>query len=386
VRDLDAGHTTLISTYGPGRYLVSALLVGVSVPRHEAILLDWSSSGFLLANNLTTHATSVLATNALLAALSGNGRWLAYVTTMNRTNLMLQELDTGYNQRVPVPIGLANLSLSADGQFLAYQALDQTTGTVYQQVYVYDVARGSNRLASASHIDKLGGSGDSRNPVISSDGRYVIFQSRASNLVVNDTNGLTDVFVHDLVTETTFCLSTNRFGASPANGLSGNPTLGMDGRTVVFDSFASDLASGDDNRVRDAFCARLPFSDLEGDGMDDAWEITMFGDVHRNGQADADQDGMNDRNEYLAGTDPGNGESLLRMHALALADGRRVTIYWSAVPGKTYRVQWSPRLSEEARWQDLPGDVLALDEIASKVDDTIDEGGQERYYRIRIIP
>ena len=158
---------------------------------------------------------------------------------------------------------------------------------------------------------RLGGKGDSRYPQVSHDGRYVIFKSHADDLVANDTNGLSDIFVRDLVADTTFCLSTNHAGTGPGNSLSGNASLGMDGRTVVFESFADDLVAGDDNACRDVFLVPLPFDDLDRDGMDDAWEIQTFGDLAQDDQGDTDGDGMSDRQEYLAGTDPANPHSTL---------------------------------------------------------------------------
>jgi hypothetical protein len=231
-------------------------------------------------------------------------------------------------------------------------------------------------------VDHSEGRGDSRDPLISPDGRYVIFKSQAAGLVAGDTNGVSDIFVRDLVAETTFCLSTNRFG--PGDGVSGNASLGSDGRTVVFDSFATDLAADDYNACRDVFRVRLPFSDLDRDGLDDAWEIGAFGNLSQDGQGDSDRDGTSERNEYLAGTDPANPLSVLRLRPQGVWSEGRMTIFWNAVPGRTYRVQFAERLGGTP-WQDLAGDVSTNDDLAFKVD-AASERIQERYYRVIVIP
>ena len=89
------------------------------------------------------------------------------------------------------------------------------------------------------------------------DGRYVAFRSLASNLVDGDTNGEWDIFVHDRETGDTERISVD------ANGTQGNynsfdPSISADGRTILFDSDASNLVGGDDNGQRDVFAANNP--------------------------------------------------------------------------------------------------------------------------------
>ncbi len=99
--------------------------------------------------------------------------------------------------------------------------------------------------------------GMSASPSLSADGSVVAFHSWADNLVPGDDNGHPDVFVHDLVDRTTLLISRNVWGTeayrSPANGASLNPWLAGDGGVVVFESDASDLVADDSNGVRDIF-------------------------------------------------------------------------------------------------------------------------------------
>jgi Tol biopolymer transport system component len=90
--------------------------------------------------------------------------------------------------------------------------------------------------------------------VVSADGRYIVFSSDASNLVQNDTNQTTDVFVRDRLTGTVELVSANP-SAGVGNGASGNSPMAIsgDGRYVAFDSDSSDLVPGDTNGQRDVF-------------------------------------------------------------------------------------------------------------------------------------
>lgn len=88
----------------------------------------------------------------------------------------------------------------------------------------------------------------------SDDGRYVVFESEASNLVAGDTNGLSDIFLYDSQSATLTMISVGLSGA-PANGQSFDAKISGDGNWIVFSSFASNLVSGDTNSTSDVFLA-----------------------------------------------------------------------------------------------------------------------------------
>src|SRR5207244_9334622 len=125
-----------------------------------------------------------------------------------------------------------------------------------------------------------------------------------------------------------------------------------------FQSFASDLIAGDFNERRDIFVLHLGGTDSDGDGLDDDWEMTYFGDLSRDGRGDFDRDGQTDREEFLAGTNPTNDASLLRVLTLMGLNGGSARLLWSAVPGRTYRVQFKDSVSDP-QWTDLSGDITA---------------------------
>lgn len=100
-------------------------------------------------------------------------------------------------------------------------------------------------------IDGGPGDADSFEPSPSSDGQVVAFASRATNLVVGDTNGFGDIFVRNVgKNETSRVLGLA--GAEP-DGQSYSPAISGDGRILIFLSQASNLVEGDTNRLPDVF-------------------------------------------------------------------------------------------------------------------------------------
>src|SRR5206468_11521799 len=144
-------------------------------------------------------------------------------------------------------------------------------------------------------------------------------------------------------------LSRNAQGTASGNALSSHPFLAPDGRTVAFQSFAGDLVSADYNQTRDVFVAHLGGPDTDNDGLDDDWELAYFNTLSRDGSGDFDGDGQSDRQEFLAGTDPTNAGSVFRVLTLSRVSGGSVTLFWSAVPGKKYDVQYKDNVGD-ANW------------------------------------
>ncbi|HVE23873.1 MAG TPA: hypothetical protein VNC22_00645, partial [Sporichthya sp.] len=107
-----------------------------------------------------------------------------------------------------------------------------------------------------TRVSDQGGRGEpndgSFTPSVSRDGRYVVFASDASNLVPGDTNHRRDIFVRDVQAGTTTRVSLSGQGRQ-ANLDSYNPSISDDGRYVVFDSFATNLVPDDLNREGDVF-------------------------------------------------------------------------------------------------------------------------------------
>jgi Tol biopolymer transport system component len=146
-------------------------------------------------------------------------------------------------------------SLSADGRYVAFSSYshDLVVGdhNASLDVFVRDMLRGTTTRVS---VDSEGGdaSGTSYGASISDDGRYVAFTSWASDLVDGDEDALSDIFVRDLVAQTTTRVNVDTSGGD-GGGHSANPTISATGRYIAFESSASDLVVGDGNQETDIF-------------------------------------------------------------------------------------------------------------------------------------
>jgi Tol biopolymer transport system component len=148
-------------------------------------------------------------------------------------------------------------AISADGRYVAFASSTSLSpsGAPLTQIYLKDMQTGALTCCSTN---ASGTQGDdwSIGPVVSSDGRYVAFRSQATNLVANDTNGFIDIFRKDLQTGAVICCSTDAAG-NLSNGDSGSggeyPAITADGRYVVFETGASNLVPWDINWWGDIF-------------------------------------------------------------------------------------------------------------------------------------
>lgn len=119
------------------------------------------------------------------------------------------------------------------------------------QIYWQDRTTGETVLLSRG-VDGRPGNGISRAPMVSGDGRSVVFSSRASNLVAGDTNQAEDIFLVDRESMRVRRISVADVGAQ-ANRASWLPYMTLDGRTIAFVSAATNLVSGDGNQAADLF-------------------------------------------------------------------------------------------------------------------------------------
>src|SRR3989442_4426832 len=124
--------------------------------------------------------------------------------------------------------------ISADGKFVLFLSTANNLATNddngrFLDVFLRNRTNNTTTLVSVNLTGTGGGNGHSVSPVISADGRYVAFESEAANLVPNDTNGVSDVFVRDLQSGTTTLLSVNHSGTAAGNGASTSPLISADG-------------------------------------------------------------------------------------------------------------------------------------------------------------
>lgn len=157
---------------------------------------------------------------------------------------------------VPGDSGSYVPSVSASGRFIAFASdADNLVGNDSNgdtDVFVRDRKKGKTRRVSLRSNEKQGND-DSFDPAISASGRFVAFASRASNLVKNDTNEEVDIFVRDRRKGRTWRVSVRSNGAQ-ANGSSSDPSISADGRYIAFASVATNLIKNDKTgSARDVF-------------------------------------------------------------------------------------------------------------------------------------
>jgi Tol biopolymer transport system component len=153
-------------------------------------------------------------------------------------------------------------SISGDGRYVSFisaaSSLAPRDYNNMDDVFLHDRFTSQTTMVRVPS-DGTQGNGNSYSPSMSSDGRYVSFTSAASNLVPGDTNGVTDIFIYDLVTGQITLVSVSTAIQRKNNGVPfmSSSCLSSDGRYIAFDSDASNLVPGDTNNATDVFVRDL---------------------------------------------------------------------------------------------------------------------------------
>ena len=195
-------------------------------------------------------------------AFSPNAPNLVSGDTNLTYDIFVHDHQTGYNTRVSVASDgtqgnedFWSPSISSDGRYVAFRSYSTNLVSgdlnLYSDVFVHDQQNHQTTRVSVAS-DGTQGNDYSGISSISSDGRFVAFSSRASNLVSGDTNNNEDVFIHDLQTGETTRISVASDGTQ-GNYSSVGPSISADGRYVAFESASSNLVNGDTNYWPDIF-------------------------------------------------------------------------------------------------------------------------------------
>ena len=257
----------------------------------EDVASDGTEGKCFSASNSPPAGTQVFCAGGVALAeadINVDGRYVTFAanainlvpgdTNLN-TDVFLRDRVAGTTTRISVPTGGAQgctqtgtgtgapactgagaslaPSISADGRFIAYDSAATyllgagVDANGQRDVFIYDKQAATTGLISKS-TGGVAANGASSLPSISADGRWVAFASLATNLVPNDTNNASDIFLHDRQTSTTTRVSV---GPSGVQGLNGSffPSISGDGRYVAFDSLAGNLVPDDSNGRSDAF-------------------------------------------------------------------------------------------------------------------------------------
>jgi Tol biopolymer transport system component len=223
-----------------------------------------------------THTSSEADGPSVEPSISPDGRYVAFVSaatnlvpsdTNARDDVFVRDLVEGTTLRVSVSTGGAQAndhstrpSISVDGRRVAFETVanNLVAGDIngFADVFVRDVKAGTTTLVSVNAAGTGPGSSGAYQPVISGDGTRVAFASDSVDLIVGDTNLVTDVFLRDLGTGTTSRVSVSQTG-DQSNGPSTTPSIDFDGDAVAFTSYATNLIFFDTNGAADVF-VRFP--------------------------------------------------------------------------------------------------------------------------------
>ncbi|MEZ5924257.1 MAG: hypothetical protein R3D57_07710 [Hyphomicrobiaceae bacterium] len=260
-----------------GRYLVTSTAGIDQIFRYD---FDTSSSVTVTAFDDGTPGSGLQSS----AAISGDGTKVVFFSNVqyepgdgtspsNGYDIFLKNLSTGDISRLSNSLTGTDGNgdsfgprLSSDGRYAVFHSYasnlfaDDTNGT--RNVFRLDLATGELRVVdTAADGTPAGGGSGSHSASISADGRFIAFTSAADNLVAGDTNSVEDVFVKDMDTGKIIRVSVAENGAE-GNGSSYRATISEDGRYVAFSSGASNLVAGDTNGVTDVFLVDLADTDF----------------------------------------------------------------------------------------------------------------------------
>ncbi|MGB7875050.1 MAG: hypothetical protein WBL25_11755, partial [Anaerolineales bacterium] len=296
------------------------------------------------------------------ASTSSDGRFVAFYSyasnlvsgdTNGMIDIFVHDRQTGATTRVSVDSSGTEAngnsadvyyatSISSDGRYVAFQSeannlvSGDTNGA--EDIFVHDRQTGITTRVS---VDSSGvqANAASSTPVISDDGRYIVFSSAGSNLVAGDTNGKTDVFVHDRQTGATTLTSVNSSGAQ-ADGGGSSPSISGDGRYVVFLSDSNNLASGTEDfgklvYVRDRQTGQTTPVSVYSDGY------LMYGTL--------DQPTISGNGRYAAFSfyDKANGQGLQEIWMRDLQTGESIQATYGGTSSEDS--SYSPSLSADGK-------------------------------------
>jgi hypothetical protein len=208
--------------------------------------------------------------------ISGDGRFVAFVSaatnlvpgaTAGLEEIYLYDRLNESLQWVSAPrFGAANddvsgeLAISADGNWVAFSSASSqfVPGDTEGRRDIFLWNRTSSTIERVN-VTQIGEEADRSSyvPALNADGRFIVFQSYASNLVADDTNYMGDIFLRDNINGTLQRVNISTTGEQALGGPSNEPAISADGRFVVFRSGATNLVPNDTNSRRDIFVRDL---------------------------------------------------------------------------------------------------------------------------------
>ncbi len=238
--------------------------------------------------------------------------------------------------------------VSADGKAVVFQSdadnLVPGDGNTHRDIFLKDLATGAVRIVSLSAAGEQA-NGHSTLPRFSRDGNRVVFVSEATNLVPNDTNEKNDVFVKNLMS------GEIRIASASATGELGNddstfPVLSADGNFVAFSSAASNFVKLDTNKSRDIFVKNMTTGEIRRLSVSAAGQQ---GDTHSDGpniSADGTIVTFSSESRFLVPNDT-NGDSDVFLCDLTAGTIRRASV--TATGAETNGASYVQSLSDDGK-------------------------------------
>jgi Tol biopolymer transport system component len=360
-RDLDANVTRTLSSTAMLNRRPSITDDGqrVAYPDSQGLLYVWEASA---QANIWTNTTSTRS-----SAISPAGNAIFFQTA---NQLFVRSFDQNTN----VLLGAGSTSLkssspwSGDGRLVVFTTtsglIPMDTNNV-NDVYLYDLVSKSFTLLSMGNDGVAGANGPSDWPSFSHDGRCVVYRSFASNILATNA-GSPALILFDRLTGRSSLAAHTSNGITPFPWIS-QPMLSTNGSLLTFQGSDSGIAQFDLNQSQDVFATSLAFVsliDTDGDGIPDWWTQEYFGHAigeeldSSRAQDDADNDGMTNHEEFMAGRNPTDPNSVFQLTiAPTNVSGTNVVLTWTALPGKSYQVQYTETLDTIA-WQTFPGNPV----------------------------
>jgi Tol biopolymer transport system component len=412
-RDLQTGTTALVSVgtdgVSPGNDDASDLVISPD-GRYVAFLSRASNLAAGITSGVNTYwrdvslgqTVGLKGTGTFKPSLSGNGRYVAYPAT---SGLRIQDTQLGMDIYTNASSYLTSAAIDPTGTKILYRIANalyvdniatrsnlfsiESTGTApirnaagwsddgrwltfvsttnlgagddgTNKVYLLDFQTGTLSLIGVAGPGTGSWDALSDAPVVNGGGQFVAYRSVVTNTVIGDNTAPPNVFLLNLLTGSNTVPTIGQAGSSPRLWVS-RPVVSDGGTTVAFLDLGSGLVTGDLNRVQDAFGYWV---DSDGDGIPDWWMIQYFG--HPTGEAsdlslasdDADGSGMSNLQDYIAGTDPTNANSVFRLSAAATANST-ISLTWPAVAGRSYQIQYKTNLDDPV-WLTAPGNISVI--------------------------
>jgi Tol biopolymer transport system component len=308
------------------------------------------------------------------ASLSANGRWVAFesdatdlaagggsgvdVFVADRQTGEVSLVSAGFDGSPPDDVSSAYGSvLSGNGRYLVFQSLatnlvEGVETNTYRQIYMKDLRTGTVTLVSRDRDDPLvGASGTCVDPSISPNGRFVVYSCNSANLVPGDSNGQSHVYVYDARRGTTARVSETAEGVLGSSG-SFDPVISNNGRWVAFYTYAANLTFPHTMGASDAVLADRKTGAIVNMSASAGLMNSYSTAISASGKVVVF---YSEKSSLVGGDGNGTGD-VFRFHP-ATGDRTRLSVNAAGVEGDGYSYMYAPSLASNGRFLAIASDA-----------------------------